>query len=528
MILVVTSGLIVSLPGAFDTGPVWPDGNQYTFNGILIHDMVRDGGVLSPYRYAVDFYIKYPATNLPYGPPFFAAVFAFAFSIFGVSFSVARCVIAVYTSLAALICFCLVSREMKSNWYALFAVSAFLLNPLTGIYARDITPEIPVAFFSFLTIYFFFNFVEYEKKYYGILTALSLGLGYLTKPYIIPLGISLAVYIIVYRKWSVFWKIESYITISLFAFLVAPQTFLAYKYTFNELGHMGIRPIAGLGLLPAYANYSISHLPIITLVALIGFIVAFFKKERLVLFCLLWALCSYVFFVFCISVPPNSKYFYSISVSIIIPFAAGSYFIIKSLKKWRIDIVVSGLLIGWFIYSALSTPVYFVHGYEAAGNFVAKDPHGQSVLYYGGYGGSFMMGLRRSLPKEGPYVLRGDRKLAVRVSYGDAKKDNVDIVKAKSDIIDIVKQYHIGYIIIEKDYPWAKHFPEYKLLLKTMNSSDLFREIKRFPIKSNYCQLGHELIIYKTQLEFSSINRENKITVPVPTLKKVLEKEINE
>ena len=97
-LFIIIAALAVSLPGAFDTGPTWPDGNRYTFNGILIHDMVRDGCLFSPYHYAVDFYSRYPAINLPYGPPFFAAIFSLAFGIFGISFSVSRCVVSVLIS----------------------------------------------------------------------------------------------------------------------------------------------------------------------------------------------------------------------------------------------------------------------------------------------------------------------------------------------------------------------------------------------------------------------------------------------
>ena len=61
--------MAISLPGSFSSGPNWPDGQRYTFNGILIHDMVRDGGIFHPYQYAVDFYAHCPATNLPYGLP---------------------------------------------------------------------------------------------------------------------------------------------------------------------------------------------------------------------------------------------------------------------------------------------------------------------------------------------------------------------------------------------------------------------------------------------------------------------------
>lgn len=70
LFLISLASLAISLPGSLTSGPVWPDGQRYTFNGILLHDMLRDGAIFHPYEYATKFYAQYPAINLPYGPPF--------------------------------------------------------------------------------------------------------------------------------------------------------------------------------------------------------------------------------------------------------------------------------------------------------------------------------------------------------------------------------------------------------------------------------------------------------------------------
>ena len=150
--VIILVSLAISLPGGTSSGPCWSDGMRYTFNGILIHDMIRDGGFWSPYDYAEKFYAQYPATNLPYGPPFFALVFAVAFSLLGISFSVARYVVTSYTVLAAFALWLMVYSINRHQLHSIISVLFFLLNPLTAIYSRDITPELPVAFYSALTI----------------------------------------------------------------------------------------------------------------------------------------------------------------------------------------------------------------------------------------------------------------------------------------------------------------------------------------------------------------------------------------
>ena len=521
ILLIILSALAVSLPNAFESGPVWPDGERYTFNGILIHDMIRDGGFSAPYKYAVDFYVRYPATNLPYGPPFLAIIFAAFFSVFGISFAVARFIIAFFTVCAGLMCFFFVLRTRDNLLQAILAVSALLFNPLTGIYARDIVPELPVAFFSFLTLYCFYHYVEEKKKMYGIFAALALGLGYLTKPYIIPLGLILPVYIFVFRKWHIFLQKETYIASSIFLFLVLPQTFLAYKFATNELGAIGVRSNVPVEILSEYALLLIKHLPVIVIVSVVGFISDFIRKEKINFLCFLWFISAYLFFTLNITNAIDNKYLFSIAVALLIPFSTGAYYIITSLKKWRLDKIALIMLSVWFVYSAISSPLYCVTGHEKAGEYVAEHPFGKSVLYYGSYNGTFMMALRRHNPGGGPFILRGDRQLAVRVSYGNAKEHS--IVDSSDEIISILKKYDTGYVVVEKDAAWAQKFPEYILLLNTVNNKKLFMEVKRFPIRSNYSKLGTELIIYKTLFDFSNKSTKTKFTVPVPTLNRNLE-----
>ena len=521
LLLIIIASLAISLPGSFLSGPVWPDGQRYTFNGILLHDMVRDRAIFDPYNYNVEFYTRYPATNLPYGPPFIATIFAVVFGAFGISFSIARCIIAAFTVFAALVLWRLAYKINKSYWLAVLAVSAFIFNPLTGKYSRDITPELAIAFFSFLTIYLFYFYVEHEKKYYGIYSALSFSLGYLCKPYIIPLGIALVLYIISKKKWHLIFSLETLFAVVLTIALILPPTMLAAKYASNEIRAPLVRAPSGLewNKIIYYPKIAIKELPVITIFALIGFLNGLIKKNRYVVMCMMWAICWYLFFTFYLQ-HKEPKYFYTFMPSMIIPFAFGFNIFILNLKKVGFDKAGILFIFLWFTYVAITTPVEYVIGYEDAGKYVAEHPHGKSVLFYGKYDGTFMMGIRRTIPKGGPYVLRGDRQLAIRVSYGDAKE--YVLVKSVDDIITILNNYQTGYVVIERNMLRAKRFPEYQILLKAVKDNNLFEEVKRFPLQSNLIKLGEELIIYKFSFD-KSTDPAKKLKIPVPTLGKHLE-----
>ncbi|MFV9645040.1 MAG: ArnT family glycosyltransferase [Desulfobacterales bacterium] len=519
--LISLLSLAISLPGSFSSGPIWPDGQRYTFNGILLHDMVRDKAIFHPYDYNVRFYAKYPATSLPYGSPFFALVFAAAFSLFGISFSVARWVVAIYTMGAALMLWHLIYHINRSYWHAVLAVSAFLFNPLTGIYSRDITPELALAFYSFLTIFFFYNYVEYEKKYFGIYAALAFSLGYLTKPYIIPLGMALVLYAIIRRKLYIMYKRESLLALVITAGLIVPSTMLAFKYATNELGGTTI-PSIDVNLLLAYPTIAIKCLPILTAGAIIGFIIGLLRKDNLTLLCLLWTFSCYFFFTFYLPEHQDQKYFFTFLPALIVPFVMTIDRLYFLLKKFRLNIVLIMLLIVFFAHGTLSSGVSYIRGYEEAGKYVAEHPHGKSVLFYGRYDGTFMMGIRRVIPKGGPYVLRGDRQLAVRVSYGKAKQSVS--VESSDDIIKLLNRYRTGYVAIEIESTLERDFPEYNILMQTISSNtELFTEVAKFPIQTNWNTLvSNELVIYKFSFD-KSTNPAKKLKIPVPTLKKELE-----
>jgi hypothetical protein len=478
--------------------------------------MIRDGAIFHPYDYAIQFYAKYPATNLPYGPFFYALNFATAFAVFGISFFVARCVTVFYTFLAALICWYIFSKIYKNTPYGLLTASAFLLNPLTGITSRDILPGVALIFFSLLTIYFFYRYVEDDENFFGILSALAFSLGYLTKPYIIPLGLALFIYCFVQRKWSLLLKLETWIAITIAIILITPQTVLAFIFSQNELGPR-VQPPLDFDLLVAYPLMMMKLLPVMSSLALIGFIIGLRRNDKLTILSLIWLVCSVAFFVIRFR-RYEFNYLYSFLPALLFPFTicCMSAFEYLPKKKYKAFFVV--FLSIWFIYSASSTPVYFVRGYQNAGNYVARHPVGKTVLYYGNYDGSFMLGIRQIIPKGGPYVLRGDRQLAIRMSYGDMKESV--LVESVQDIIAFLNRHKTGYVVVEHDMPKRSNYTEYQLLLSAVQRHELFEPVADFEVESNYTDRGSsKLVIYKFNLDDSS-SQAAPLHINIPTCKK--------
>lgn len=494
---IIAIALLVSLPGITTSGPCSPDGQRYAFNGVLVHDMVRDGQTLHPYRYNVDFYARYPATNLPYGPPVLAVVFAAAFKVFGVSFATARSVVSLYTIATALMARFLTERVTGRYWLSVLAVGILLSNPIIGICARDIGPEMAVALHSFLTLWLFFEYVENERKGFGFLAAVSLGVGFLSKQYIIPLGLALPLYAALRWKWTLLKRRETWIAALVAFLLTVPYTVLSLKFSNEDLG-LKLAPPLSLDLLLGYPRLMMQHIPVLMMMASIGLVIGLIRRQRIVLLTSLWALTWYVFNTFSMGYVIHERYLFSFVLALLVPAVIAAEEILLLLKRASIQPIGYAAIFLWLGVEASQTPRYFVRGYEDAGRFVAELPvQGRSVLFYGTYDGSFMMGVRERQPEGGPLILRGERLLAVRRWFDDVPKEIR--VHSPQDIVRMMHQNQTGYVVVERDLPGTKiNYPEYRLLLKTAANHQQFEELRRFPIEDDcWCGAGSELIVYR-------------------------------
>ena len=518
ILLIIGISLAVSLPGTFSSGPIYPDGQRYTFNGILVHDMLRAGQLLNPYNFAVKFYAHYPATNLPYGSILHAAIFALGFSIFGISFAVARCITAGFAILAAVMCFYLVWKTEKKYMISVFSVVALLLNPLFGNFARDIAIEIPVIFYSLLSIYLFYNYVELGKKHYGLFTAISFSLGYLTKQYIFPLGLAFCVYVLLRKKYYL-WKKESICSAIIVLLLTFPYTYLSIKYFSTDLGNKSFA-IVNLEIIIGYFTLIFKNASVASVLAIFGFIIGLKNKNNLVLLMLIWVISWYLFFcLFWGHYYKEHRYFLIILPAFVYPCAIAVNFLAEKLKKYKLNYFVLAGFTCFFIANSANSKLFYVNGYEDAGRFIAENPYGKSVLFYGVYEGSFMMGVRQHIGKNKPYILRGDRLLANRLWWGELKSN--ESVKNPDEIINLFNKYQTGYIVIEKDMARAEHYKEYTNLINVVENYPSFQKIASYPIITNTNFTGSELVIYKYNYNF--VETKGFLKIPVSGLKKEIE-----
>ena len=514
LVLIGASVLAVTLPGIRSTGPLYPDGMRYTFNGIMIHDMFAQGAFFHPYAYAVKFYSYYPATNLPYGPPFHALVFAAAFGLFGISFVTARFVTVFYTLIAIMSFWYLVYRNDKSTLGAFVAAEVLLLNPLVARFARDIATELPVVFYSILTVYFFIEYVERDRRYHCLLAAVALILGYFTKPHIFPLAMSLPVYVLVRRKFDVIRKKETIVSVILVLALVVPYTLLSLKFFTHDLGNVHVGEV-DLHLLIKYPKMLMTYFPLVSLMAPAGLVLGIWRRNHLAWLSLIWVVCWYLFFTFYLGHYSESRYLISILPALVYLFSLFFQVVVEKLAGYRLHSIFAAMVLIYCVVRVVGQPVLFVRGYEQAGQYVAEHPHGETVLYYGNYDGAFMLGVRRNATPFQTYILRGDRVLADRLWWGELK--NVNSVKDPDEIRELFQKARVGYVVIEEDMPSARSYREYVNLKKTLATEQGPRVVHTVAVESNYGKVGPRLDIYRIELSPAQEAGEREFTLEIPS-----------
>ena len=94
-LFLVGVSLVLSLYRVSDSGPLFADAPRYANGGAMIHDWLRSGDLLDPYRFALKNYAQYPAFSIPYHPPLYPGLLGLVFLATGVSHVAARCFLAI-------------------------------------------------------------------------------------------------------------------------------------------------------------------------------------------------------------------------------------------------------------------------------------------------------------------------------------------------------------------------------------------------------------------------------------------------
>ena len=198
-----------------------------------IHEILEENFNFYGYKNLPENYLANPVETFKFRSMLLYPVALF-FQIFGISDFTAT-LYPLLTSLGSIVLIFYLGRLLFNEKVGLLA--AFLLSffPLNVMFATRIMPDLPLAFFSMLTIYFFLKAEKSKKghkilnlredRVYYLFSGLSFGLGYLVKPMIFSLIPFLFIYIL-YKK-----KVKFELTLIVLGFIIILIIEGFYYYT---------------------------------------------------------------------------------------------------------------------------------------------------------------------------------------------------------------------------------------------------------------------------------------------------------
>ncbi|MDC8759659.1 ArnT family glycosyltransferase [Janthinobacterium fluminis] len=158
----------------------WYDAPRHAMNGVFLSDLLSEGGLAHPLRYARAYYEQYPAINIGFYPPFFYLSSVPLLLLFGASHAVAQAAVALYTlMLGALVC--LICRRAMDHASALATALCVLLLAPVALWSRQVQLDVPAAAMHFLTAGLLIRHLETQRQGWLFAAAVCLGLSMLTR-----------------------------------------------------------------------------------------------------------------------------------------------------------------------------------------------------------------------------------------------------------------------------------------------------------------------------------------------------------
>jgi len=509
------------------------DAAYHGMDGIFVLDLVRDHpGFNNLYDYALQYYVKYPAVKIGFYPPFFAAVEAVFYAVFGISVFSARLTVLFFAIIAMIYLFKLI-RLIYNEKIAFYACLLFITTPFVIKWARMTMLEMPTLALIIVAVYCFYNYIELKRpkyKYYFIFFTIAALYSKQTAVFIIPLFF---LYILFTKKVKRLLDKDVLLVGTALLLLVLPLAIITLKLGGKNIQHS----IGSIGW--AYEARNVLYriwtypkfLPIIftyPVLILSAISVVFLKKDfykSILLFA--WLISFYLLFTYINVKVMRYAYFW------LPPF-----FVLAGLSLdkmgWKIKKVSLGTILFVFIFIyqfytgfTHNKPIY--SGYENAAKYILAQPTNKVFFQGRGIGqGNFIYQIRRLDNKRRMVVYRGSKILASFVLYDD--RSLVEHVKTKEDIRSIFDDYGLEYFVIVEPFGVRQygHIKAFKLLQELLKSQE-YSLIKTIQLKKEMLPevIGESILIYKinkkTSLKRDVIHMrlpiiDTEITVPLEQL----------
>ena len=477
----------------------WSDSPRHALNGVFLNDMLAAFPWHAPARYAMQYYVQYPALTILFYPPLFYVLSIPFYALFGVSHGTALAVVLLHYLALAFGLFLLARRWLA--WPVALAVGlAALLAPGIALWGRQVMLEIPALAFAVWALLLLRRHAETAKPallYLGLFLLLCAIYTKITLVFLAPVA---ALMLWVAEGSAVLRQRHNWIAALAFLIGLIPVAVLTLKFgAANVQSVVGIadaevsrRSLAGwlwyARQLPDQLGWALLFAALLApLLALAGRRPQGFGRTDLALLGG-WFVIGYIFF----SLIDLKEARHSTAILPPLLIAAG-----LALQQLRFAAAPLALLLalGTGLYTWRYAPVPQVAGYRQAALWMVHNaPKGSVILFSGKRDGSFIFNLRSLDPHRDYYVVRSDKLLlevAVRRELGVTEKS-----LSEAQIGDLLDRDGIRYVVAQSDF-WTDL--DEMARLQDVLRSDHFVEVARIPVIANVPVEDRELRIYRNQ-----------------------------
>jgi len=381
------------------------------------------------------------------------------------------------------------------------------LSPIYYQFSRFSIPDIPVAVMMTISMFFLLRYLKYKKIKYSILFGLSFGLCLLTKFFGIYIGLALALFIVLTKKYKILKDLNIYLGCFLTGLIFVPWLlFLVFAPKFLDI------PFESFGKYASHVGFSIDPISLLTfhikqfsyaigILSIFGFLYIIKRREHSDIFLISWILPCYLFPLFFIS--SSSGHLYRFTMSMMPALAiSGSIFLekimnYKKIKNYRYFLLACLLLSSLLLSINYNLRANIRYPVEDAAIWVLQNtPKDGGVLYDD-------KGLQL-------YLMKYDRNLTIRAADCRAIEQldaflNQEYLKIEYEKFG-VKNPKFHYFITKQPLKQSDNF------LEKMGERDIYTNEQSF-LKELFDYIGQNEKQFKLRKIFYGNSEETNVYV---------------
>ena len=490
------------------------DETRNVMTGVFFHDALIDLPVSSPVRYAVDYYLQYPALGILHWPPFFHASLGAFMLAFGTTLLAARVLIVVFSLIACNYLYAIVERTHDAVT-ASVAMALLGLSPLMFEMSHYVMLEVPTLASSIAALFYFLRHLDSGRRRDLYLASVASSLALLTRfdgAYLVPTFLILC---IARGRLDILKRREFFIAVAIAMVLTLPT----YAVMFKMLGSVhtqvvvsgtypdATRPFHPLNFLsyPVWLPRQMGWFALVP--AILGCAASLRARNRSAAwpyFAVLIAV--YAMIVSVAEIEPRHAIYWSPALAFFAAYAGPP----RSSANRRCVLRRSAILVvaGTF-WSTTRKAVYYLSGYEDAARYVVDHTtRSRFCLFDHNLNGDFIFQVRRHDPARRLWILRGDKLFYSTLI--DPQMGYREFVSGEADILKGIAEYDPEFLVLEEPSIGVR-LPMAEALRSAVHAHpDRFSLEARFPIVSNLRQYqGKALNVYRVKPS----GTEQKMTV---------------